>query len=125
MKTVALGLISLVLAAGSAQATTFSFASDSDNSHFTWAGLRNTVTNGEAPGANQLTLVIDDENGPAPALTFGVNFSASFQISYASSIPVGGGRFLHSYGVNASVPEGSAQFSFLNPDGSALLTATF
>lgn len=125
MKTVALGLFSLVLAAGSAQATTFSFASDSDNSNFTWAGIRNTVTNGDSPQTNAITLVIDDENGPAPALTYSVSFSAGFQISYSASVAVGGGRYLHTYDVNASVPEGAAQFSFLNPDGSVLLTATF
>lgn len=125
MKTVALGLVSLVLAASSAQATTFSFASDSDNSAFTWAGLRNAITNGSSPLSNSITLVIDDENGPAPSLTYSVAFNANFQISFANSTAVGGGRFLHAYDVNASVPEGAAQFSFVNPDGSTLLTATF
>lgn len=124
MKTMTFGAIALLMAAGAAQGvTTFSFASDSDNANFTWRGTGSNIQNGNSDG-NQLTLVIDDGNGPAPALTYNVSFFAGFSISSTGSIPAGGGRFLHTYGVNASANEAAGSFEFRTASGDVLLSAT-
>ena len=124
MKTMTIGMIALVLGAGAAQGvTTFSFASDSDNTSFTWQGAGNTIQNANSDG-NHLTLVIDDGNGPAPALTYDVSFFAGFSIASTGSIPAGGGRFLHTYGVNASANEAAGSFEFRLANGDTLLSAT-
>jgi len=123
MNGMTFGAMALVLAAGAAQGvTTFSFASDSDNSSFTWRGEGNSISQGSTNG-NQLVLVIDDGNGPAPALTFNVSFFSNLSLSPSASIPAGGGRFLHTYGVNTVAAETSS-FDFRLPTGEVLLSAT-
>lgn len=122
MKSVFLGACGLALAAAGANATTFSFASDANHQNWTFAGLGALIS---AAGANNpQVLLVDDDNGPLPALTFNVEFRASMQLAHSASVPVGGGNFLHVYGV-AAVPEGPAGFGFFNADGSPLLVATF
>jgi hypothetical protein len=123
MKAAMLGTIGLLLAAGGAQATTFSFASDVDHTSWTFTGVGALVNAALDPG-NPQTLLVDDDNGPNPALTFAVEFRANMVLQHAASVPLGGGQVFHIYNV-AAAPEGPSSFGFYLPDGSPLLTAVF
>lgn len=122
MKFVLGSIASVALVAGAAQATTFSFASDNDHTSYTWRGNGALIRNAQDP-ADPMLLVIDDENGPAPSLTYAVDFRATFQLTPSAPLDLGGGRVLHSYGI-VGVPE-SGSFGFYLPSGAPLLLATF
>lgn len=107
--------LAAVLAAGSAQAATFSFASDTNPNDFTFAGTGGSVTDAQDP-TDPVVLMLDDNNGPLPALSFNVEFDADFTISHVNSAQVAPGVFTHSYALNGS-------FSF-SQGGSNLLTCT-
>lgn len=91
----------LALACG-AQAATFSFASDNLPFDPMFRGTGGSVF---GPGAaNQpVILLVDDNNGPAPALSFQTQFVASFSINYLGStaMPMPG-KFAHNYGVSGT-----------------------
>jgi MYXO-CTERM domain-containing protein len=123
MKIATIGILALAAAAGSASAATFSFASDNDHSSWTFQGAGSLISAAMDPG-NPQTLLIDDDNGALPALSFNVEFRANMQLQHASSVAVGGGNFLHIYNVVA-VPEGPAGFGFFDGQGNPLLVATF
>lgn len=112
--------LAMLSACGAAQAvTTFSFASDTDSSQYTFGGIGSTITQGANPGTN-VVLTVDDGNGPAPALTFNVQFRANFTIQHVISQPGSGGSALHIYNLDG----GNPSFGFYLPNGQALLTAT-
>lgn len=119
-----LGATGLAFAVAGAQATTFSFASDNDHTSRTFTGVGNVLTSALDPG-NPQVLMVDDDNGLNPALAFNVEFRANFSLTHATSLNIGGGQFMHVYGVSPAVPEGPASFGFYNADGSPLLLASF
>lgn len=123
MKTAFLSVLGLALAAGSAQATLFSFASDNDHTSYTFGGFGNSVFDA-ADRTDRFSLLVDDDNGPNPALNFDVEFQFTGILTHVASVPLGGGRFLHTYGMSG--PNGGpATFGFFDPSGNALLTASF
>jgi uncharacterized protein (TIGR03382 family) len=61
-------------------------------------------------------LLIDDHNGPLPAIPIAVEFQADFQITYIASVPLGG-AFIHNYSLNGT-------FSFVDGRGNTILSAT-
>ena len=109
-----------VLAVGclvsSSQAALFSFASDNDHTSWTFTGAGASVRDAQDPLDPQI-LLVDDHNGPLPAIPFAVEFQADFTISYLASVALGGGSFVHNYALNGT-------FSFLDALGNTLLSAT-
>lgn len=91
----ALGVAAL---AGTAHGTLFSFASDSNPNGFTFAGNGAAVT--DSAGATPVVLLVDDNNGPLPALSYNVDFVADFTIAHVSSVQVAPGVFSHNYSLN-------------------------
>lgn len=112
MRTTTLSALALAISAGAANAATFSFASDSNQTDFTFAGVGNSVTDAQDP-TDPVVLLLDDNNGPAPALSYNVEFDASFTITHVASNQVAPGVFTHAYALNGS-------FTF-SQGGSALL----
>ena len=94
----------------------FSFASDTDHTGSNFKGFGTTVED-QADGGDPLVLLIDDDNGPLSPLTYDVEFDADFAIDYAGSVNLGGGLFVHTYGL-------SGEFGFYDQNGSPVLTAT-
>lgn len=84
-------------AAPASHAATFSFASDNDHLTHTFVGGGSGIV-GQSP--NPMVLLVDDNNGPLPVLSFDVEFAASFTISYLGStaMPLPG-KFVHSYSI--------------------------
>jgi MYXO-CTERM domain-containing protein len=113
-------LAGMALVAGSANAAFFSFASDTADHHWTFFGgpAANQFRDGILPGG-KLDLLVDDNNGPLPTLTFSTRLIAQFDLAYAGSIPLGNGDFSHNYFV-------SGEFTFLDLSSmSPLLVTTF
>lgn len=112
--------LSLLLVAGLATAAQadvlFSFASDTNHTDFTFAGMGGGVSDAEDP-TDPVRLLIDDGNGGMLPLTYDVEFGADFDISYAGSVDLGGGLFVHSYSLDG-------EFGFYDGSGAPVLTAT-
>ncbi len=96
MKKILTAVAAIAVAAGSANAAFFSFASDRASGAWTFTGMGGMISAATGP-MNFLDLHIDDQNGPMPTLTNSVIFRADFSISYVGSIPLGGGAFSHNY----------------------------
>lgn len=111
----ALALFAVSCLASSSQAALFSFASDNDHTSWTFTGGGAMVRDAQDPTDPQM-LLVDDHNGPLPAIPFAVEFQADFTISYLASTPLGGGAFIHNYALNGT-------FSFVGATG-VLLEAT-
>lgn len=120
---IALMVAAALAAASSAQGvTTFSFASDTDPSHFTFAGVGAAVSNGTP--APTVTLLVGNGNSGTPALSFNVEFRANFSINFVTSTPMSGG-ILHVYNIQGNGNQ-DPSFGFYVPGtNDALLTATF
>ncbi len=88
-------------AAGSAQATLFSFVAQPTDQAWTFTGNGLTITDGMGPN-DPVTLVIDDDNGPLPALSVSCRFDANFSLTTVGSLPIGGGQFSHNYSADGS-----------------------
>lgn len=112
----ALAVLAVGCAVSSSQAALFSFASDNDASSWTFTGSGGSITSANDP-TDPVVLLVDDHNGPLPAIPFGVEFEANFTIAYLASVPLGGGAFIHNYSLNGT-------FSFLDGAGNPLLSAT-
>jgi hypothetical protein len=112
----ALAILAVGCAVSSSQAALFSFASDNDHTSWTFTGAGNMVADAQDPLDPQI-LLVDDHNGPLPAIPFAVEFEADFTIGYLASVPLGGGAFVHNYSLNGT-------FSFLDAAGNVLLGAT-
>jgi hypothetical protein len=112
----ALAIIAVGCAVSSSQAALFSFASDNDASSFTFTGGGASVTDANDPTDPQI-LLIDDDNGPLPAIPMAVEFGANFTIAYLASVPLSGGAFVHNYSLNGT-------FSFVDGSGNPLINAT-
>lgn len=122
MKT-AVMMAAVLAGISSAQAvTTFSFASDTDPSHFTFAGSGGNVSNGTP--APVVTLTVGNGNNGESALTFDVEFRTNFSLDFLASVNQPGGT-LHLYnivGFDGQAP----MFGFYVPGtNTPLLTATF
>lgn len=124
MKTgLAVSSLALALAAGSANAAFFSFASDTADQAWTFmsghgAGMGNMIHDGTGPN-DPLVLHIDDNNGPAPHLAIPVQFDMMVSLNYVGSVQITPGYFSHNY-----VVSGSFMFVDVN-SGAALLTVGF
>jgi MYXO-CTERM domain-containing protein len=107
----------IALAAGSAQAAFFSFASGSAGNAWTFNGNGLTITDGT--GTNPITLLIDDNNGPLATLNVSSTFDANIILAYAGSTNLGGGNFAHNYTAQGT-------FSFTDMvSGTPLLNVAF
>lgn len=92
--------LALVSASGAAQAAFFSFSSDSADHAWTFTGNGSTFT--QATSANDpIVLMIDDNNGPLPALVFSTRFTATTTLAFAGDVPVGG-AVSHNYTASGS-----------------------
>lgn len=111
----ALAILAVGVLAGSSQAALFSFASDNDHTSWTFTGGGGLVRDAQDPLDPQI-LLVDDHNGPLPAIPFAVEFQANFTIAHLASVPLGGG-FIHNYSLNGT-------FSFVDAAGNTLLSAT-
>lgn len=111
----ALAVLAVGCLVSSSQAALFSFASDNDHSSWTFTGAGGLVADAQDPTDPQI-LLVDDHNGPLPAIPFAVEFQANFTVAYLASVPVGG-SFVHNYSLNGT-------FSFLDALGNTLLSAT-
>ena len=87
MKIAALVLASAGLAA-SANATFFSFASDTADRQWTFAGSGASVRQGDANGVN-VDLILNDDNGGTQRVV-ATKFYAEWRLSYVGSMGVGG-----------------------------------
>lgn len=116
-KVLAIAAISgLALAATSANAAYFSFASDNLSSESTFKGGGSSMGSGLLNG--KVDLLIDDNNGVLPTITFnGTTFSAGF-----SDITLRGSSTFA--GVTTLVYSLSGEFSFTN-GGQNLLSVSF
>jgi hypothetical protein len=112
----ALAVLAVGCLVSSSQAALFSFASDNDHTSWTFTGSGASVRDAQDLLDPQI-LLVDDHNGPLPAIPFAVEFQADFQIGYLASVPLGGGTFIHNYSLNGT-------FSFLDATGNTLLSAT-
>lgn len=99
------GAMSVVVLAGTANAALFSFASDTNQTDFTFAGFGASVGDAQDP-SDPVVLLVDDDNGPLPALSYNVEFDADFTIQYRGSTQIAPGVFTHAYRL-----DGSYQFS--------------
>jgi hypothetical protein len=90
------------LAASSAQAAFVSFASDNDHTSWTFRGNRAGVGVMDAQDPNDpMTLLVDDQNGPLPALSFPASeFTADFTIAHLATTALGGGSFVFVYALD-------------------------
>ena len=120
-----LGAVSALAIAASAHASLFSFASDSNNTLPTFQGTASN--NGaflisDSGPSNRFDLLIDDDNGPAPALSFQTRFQADLRAQWIASTPIAGPTVLHTY----SVSNGASGFAFRFTDlsGVELLRAS-
>ncbi len=112
----ALALLAVGCLASTSQAAFFSFASDNDHTSWTFTGSGGTISDANDPLDPQI-LLVDDHNGPLPAIPFAVEFQASFTIGFLASVPLGGGAFIHNYSLNGN-------FSFVDAMGNTLLSAS-
>ena len=112
----ALAVLAVGCLVSSSQAALFSFASDNDHTSWTFTGSGGTISDANDPTDPQI-LLVDDHNGPLPAIPFAVEFQASFTIGFLASVPLGGGAFVHNYSLNGT-------FSFVDGTGNTLLSAT-
>lgn len=108
----------IALAAGSAHATLFSFASDVNSNGYTFAGTAGSngsfnITDFSRP--NTFNLLIDDDNGPNPTISIPVEFRANLTANTGTSTQIVGNLWQHSYRVSGS-------FGFYDTMGNALLT---
>lgn len=117
------GCAALVLAgaAGSAQATLFSFASDMNSNAYTFGGSAGgggsdgkfTITDFSRP--NTFSLHVDDDNGPMNTVMIPVEFRAALSADNGISTQIFGTLYQHTYRV-------SGTFGFYDAGGNALLT---
>jgi len=112
---IAASTVALAFASGTAQAALFSFASDSNPNQWTFTGNGGNIT--AATGATPLTLNIDDNNGPSPAIQVSVSFVAQYTLTFVGSVNLPGGAQALSYAANGS-------FTF-SDGANPLLTTTF
>ncbi|HYF16046.1 MAG TPA: hypothetical protein VD971_13335 [Phycisphaerales bacterium] len=98
------------------EAALVSFASDTQPSQPTFFGDGAGLLDG--PGVTNVVLLIDDDNGPLPALEIPAEFRVFTLLGAAVSTPIGGG-FLHTH----TISTGTA-FGFFDAGGNPLLTAT-
>jgi len=102
-------VLGMAAVAGTAQAALFSFASDTNQTDFTFAGLGNAVTDAQDP-FDPVVLLVDDNNGPLAPLEFDVEFDADFTITHQGSTLIAPGIFTHSYALEGT-------FSFTGTTG--------
>lgn len=81
-----------------AHAALFSFPSDSDSFSFTFSGAGSTIRDADDP-TDLVTLLLDDDSGPLPTLSFQAEFEANFTLTYVASVPLGNGSFIHTYSI--------------------------
>lgn len=120
MKYTLAALAGMAIVAGTANAAFFSFASDTADHNWTFIGgnALNHFHDGIGPGG-KVDLLIDDNNGPLPTLTFSTHLQAQFDLSYIGSLPLGNGDYSHNYLV-------SGQFVFVDvATGTPLLFTNF
>lgn len=117
MRGIALSCAAVAIAAGSVQATLFSFASNTSDQAWVFTGTGLNMTS--ASGSHPMVLFIDDDNGPLPALQVSTRFAASINLTPVGSTPLPGGVFSHNYTAAGS-------FSFTDiAAGTTLLTVNF
>lgn len=120
MKYTLAALAGMALLGGTANAALFSFASDTADRNWTFIGgnAANHFHDGVGPNG-KVDLMIDDNNGPLPTLTFSTRLQAQFDLTYVGSLPLGNGDFSHNYLV-------AGQFTFVDiATGTPLLFTTF
>lgn len=87
MKTAVLAMLGVAGLAASANATYFSFASDTANRQWTFAGNGANVSQGDAAGVD-VDLILADDNGGTER-TIATKFFASWTLSHVGSTGVG------------------------------------
>lgn len=95
------GMAALAGLAGTANATLYSFASDNDPSSFTWSGAGDGIVDAN-DASDPFALLVDDDNGILPTLSFDVELEADVKIVHVASVPFGG-SFLHYYSAFGNV----------------------
>lgn len=101
---VLVGLVSVTGLAASAEASLFSFASDSNPTGFTFRGT--AAAGGVFSITNDITnlfqLVIDDNpGGLLSSFALNTRFEANFSAAWITSVPLAGPTVRHIYGVSA------------------------
>lgn len=112
--------------AASAQASLFSFASDSNNTMPTFqgtAGSSGGFTITDSGAMNRFDLLIDDDNGPLPFLSFQSRFEFGVRAQWVVSTPIGGPTVLHTYSIT-NAPGQNFAFRFTDLSGVELLRAS-
>lgn len=87
MKTAVMGILGVAGLAASANATYFSFASDTANHQWTFAGNGANVTQGDANGVD-VDLILNDDNGGTER-TIATKFFANWTLTHVGSTGVG------------------------------------
>lgn len=123
----AIGLGSVAALSASANATLFSFASDTNQLGPTFlgsAGTGSSFTITDAGPSNRFLFKIDDNNGPLNFFSQTVRFEANIEATWVASPLIFGTTFQHIYSI-ANGPAGAFVFRFSDPsDNSVLLTAS-
>lgn len=121
-----LAAAAMLTIAGSAHATLFSFASDTNDQLTTFlgtAGSSGSFNINDRGPSNRFTLLIDDNNGPALPFSRLVRFEMDVRASWISSPTIFGTTVQHIYSIGNGT-QGFA-FRFVDPtDNSVLLTAS-
>jgi hypothetical protein len=115
--TMLLAVVAGLSVGSAAQASFFSFASDVNDRLPTWvgsAGSGGAFTVTDAGPNNRFTLLIDDNNGPAPAVPLNVRLEANLSANWVVSPTIAPGVVLHKYTIDGS-------FSFRDGTTGALL----
>ncbi len=94
MKTSVLAMLAVAGLTASANATFFSFASDSANRQWTFKGQGNSITQGDVNGSD-IDLILNDDNGGAE-ISIATKFFADWTITHVTSTTIGG-YVAHSY----------------------------
>lgn len=111
-----LTVVGVLAGAGSAQATFFSMASDTNSAGYTFMGSAGSGGSNSFQimndVANTFLLRVDDNNGPLPYIEIPVKFVANLLATPANSGPIAPGSMIwrHSYALTGS-------FRFLANDG--------
>src|SRR5436305_752248 len=83
-----------------AHAALFSFASDSNPNQWTIAGTAGQpggFFDIHSPLTTPVVLLVDDNNGPLPALSVNVNLVVDLQAHFANTTPLFGTVYQHNY----------------------------
>lgn len=102
--------------AGSTHAALFSFSPEVGRSTWVFTGAGDRITDARDIDS-PMVLLVDDVDGPLPAIPFGVEFVADFTLSFLERHGPNGGVYGHTYRIDGV-------FAFLDLSGNTIMRTT-